>query len=166
MADRPSTRLVRILAVALLLAASGGANARPAAQGTKGSIAYRPVLVLQLGVSNLEKAIAFYRDVMEFQVKELREDLKFAHIVTNVPGLEIGLSDGSTRSGTGAAVVNIGVADVAAARAAREPRRQVHWTDAGDSRQGRARRLHRSRRQPAAARGASAEAVNTHDPGA
>lgn len=122
MADRPSTRLVRILAVALLLAASGGADARPAAQGTKGSIAYRPVLVLQLGVSNLEKAIAFYRDVMEFQVKELREDLKFAHIVTNVPGLEIGLSEGSTRSGTGAAVVNIGVADVAAARALLESR--------------------------------------------
>ena len=122
MADRPSTRLVRILAVALLLAASGGADARPAAQGTKGSIAYRPVLVLQLGVSNLEKAIAFYRDVMEFQVKELREDLKFAHIVTNVPGLEIGLSEGSTLSGTGAAVVNIGVADVAAARALLESR--------------------------------------------
>ena len=122
MADRPSTRLVRILAVALLLAASGGADARPAAQGTKGSIAYRPVLVLQLGVSNLEKAVAFYRDVMEFQVKELREDLKFAHIVTNVPGLEIGLSEGSTLSGTGAAVVNIGVADVAAARALLESR--------------------------------------------
>lgn len=122
MADRPSTRLVRILAVALLLAASGGADARSATQGTKGSIAYRPVLVLQLGVSNLEKAVAFYRDVMEFQVKELREDLKFAHIVTNVPGLEIGLSEGSTRSGTGAAVVNIGVADVAAARALLESR--------------------------------------------
>lgn len=111
----PPTRLARVLVMALVAAGS-------AAQEPNSGIAYRPILVLQLGVANLDRAVAFYRDVMEFQVREQREDLKFAHIVTNVPGLEIGLSEGSTLSGTGAAVVNFGVTDVAAARAVLERR--------------------------------------------
>ena len=73
-------------------------------------------------MSNLDKAVTFYRDVLEFKVTERRDDLKFAHIATSVPGLEIGLSEGSSLSGTGAAVINFGVADVAAARTVLESR--------------------------------------------
>jgi predicted enzyme related to lactoylglutathione lyase len=83
---------------------------------------YRPSVVLQLGVADLDKAIAFYEQVLGFKTVERRDDLKFAHVETNVPGLQLGLSVGSTLKGTGAAIVNISVADVAAARTLLESR--------------------------------------------
>lgn len=83
---------------------------------------YRPTVVLQLGVSDLAKAIDFYDRVLGFKTVERRDDLQFAHVETNVPGLQLGLSVGSKFQGTGAAIVNISVADVAAARTLLESR--------------------------------------------
>jgi catechol 2,3-dioxygenase-like lactoylglutathione lyase family enzyme len=83
---------------------------------------YRPTVVLQLGVSDLDKSIAFYEQVLGFKTVERRDDLKFAHVETNVPGLQLGLSAGSTLKGTGAAIVNISVLDVAASRKLLESR--------------------------------------------
>jgi predicted enzyme related to lactoylglutathione lyase len=83
---------------------------------------YRPSVVLQLGVADLDKSIAFYEQVLGFKTVERRDDLRFAHVETNVPGLQLGLSVGSAQKGTGAAIVNISVADVAAARALLESR--------------------------------------------
>ncbi|HYE88089.1 MAG TPA: VOC family protein [Vicinamibacterales bacterium] len=83
---------------------------------------YRPTVVLQIGVSNLEKSIAFYETVMGFKTVERRDDLQFAHVETNVPGLQLGLSVGSALKGTGAAIVNFSVVDVASARKVLESR--------------------------------------------
>lgn len=83
---------------------------------------YRPTVVVQLAVSSLEKSITFYEYVMGFKTLERRDDLQFAHIETNVPGLQFGLSAGGTQKGTGAAIINISVADVAAARKLLESR--------------------------------------------
>jgi predicted enzyme related to lactoylglutathione lyase len=83
---------------------------------------YRPTVVLQLGVADLDKSIVFYEQVLGFKTIERRDDLKFAHIETNVPGLQLGLSVGSAQKGTGAAIVNISVVDIAAARKALEAR--------------------------------------------
>ena len=85
-------------------------------------IAYRPTLTLQLPVSSLDRAISFYVDVLEFRLEERRDDLGFAHIQTNVPGLDIGLSAGGKVAGTGGSIVNIGVANTADARALLEKR--------------------------------------------
>ena len=85
-------------------------------------IAYRQELLVQIGVANLDRAIEFYTNVLEFEVTERRDDLKFAHVRTNVPGLEIGLNEVPDPKGTGGVVLNIGVVDVAAARAALEKR--------------------------------------------
>ena len=83
---------------------------------------YRPSVVLQLGVADLGKAIDFYERVLGFKTVERRDDLQFAHVETNVPGLQLGLSVGSKLQGTGAAIVNISVVDVAAARKVLESR--------------------------------------------
>ena len=87
-----------------------------AARAEQQAIAYEPGLLIQLGVSSLDKAIAFYTTVLGFEVTERRNDLKFAHIQTNVPGLQIGLNEVPEPKGTGGAVLNISVKDVAAAR--------------------------------------------------
>ncbi|MFM8535877.1 MAG: VOC family protein [Acidimicrobiia bacterium] len=83
---------------------------------------YRPSVVVQLAVTNLEKSIAFYEDVLRFRAVERRDDLQFAHVDTNVPGLQIGLSVGGSATGTGGAIVNLSVADVVSARKLLESR--------------------------------------------
>jgi catechol 2,3-dioxygenase-like lactoylglutathione lyase family enzyme len=103
-----------LTAIALILAAHG-AHAQQ-----RGAIAYRPTLLIQLGVADLDRAIAFYTTALGFEMTERRDDLKFAHIETNVPGLQIGLNEIADAKGTGSAVLNIGVADVVAARKALE----------------------------------------------
>ena len=105
----------------LLLWSLIGVLPAPASTAPAG-LTYRQTVVVQVGVSNLDKAVTFYRDVLELKVTERRDDIKFAHIATSVPGLEIGLSEGSALSGTGAAVINFGVADVTAARTLLESR--------------------------------------------
>ena len=81
---------------------------------------YRRIVLVQLGVTDLDKSIQFYTGTLGFQVTERRNDLQFAHLSTNVDGLQIGLSAGGTVAGSGSVVLNIGVADTAAARAALE----------------------------------------------
>lgn len=83
---------------------------------------YRPSVVLQIGVSNLSKSIEFYERTLGFKTVERRDDLQFAHVETNVPGLQLGLSVGSKEKGTGAAIINLSVADITAARNVLEAR--------------------------------------------
>lgn len=105
--------------VSLLVCVSGAAPLTATLQGE--GLQYRPAVTLQLGVADLDRSIRFYRDVMGFKVTERRDDLEFAHIATNVPGLELGLSQGASAPAPSASVViNISVANVAAARAALE----------------------------------------------
>ena len=86
---------------------------------------YRPSVVVQLSVSDLGKAIAWYEQVLGFKTVERRDDLKFAHVDTNVPGLQLGLGEGGTQKGTGAVVINFSVVDVVAARKLLESRGAV-----------------------------------------
>lgn len=83
---------------------------------------YRPTVVVQLNVSNLGKAIEWYEKILGFKTVERRDDLKFAHVETNVPGLQLGLGEGGTLTGTGAVVINFSVVDVVSARKLLESR--------------------------------------------
>jgi predicted enzyme related to lactoylglutathione lyase len=105
------SKLALIAAVALTLQASQEPGPH-----------YRPTVVVQLAVSSLDKSIAFYEDVMGFKTLERRDDLQFAHVETNVPGLQFGLSAGGAQKGTGAAIINISVADIVTARKLLESR--------------------------------------------
>ena len=107
----------KLLGMALIAAWAGAAGH---AQGER--IVYRPSVVVQLAVADLARSIKFYEEVLEFKLTERRDDLGFAHIDTNVPGLQLGLTAGSKLSGNGASILNISVADVAAARASLEKR--------------------------------------------
>ena len=108
-------RIVRF--VTLFVAVAGAALS-----GQNAGVSYRPQAVLQLGVTSLDRAIEFYTKVLDYKLTERRDDLKFAHIATNVPGLEIGLSEVPEPKGTGSVVLNVSVTDVAAARKLLESR--------------------------------------------
>jgi predicted enzyme related to lactoylglutathione lyase len=60
--------------------------------------------------------------MLGFQVTERRDDLRFAHLATNVGGLQIGLSEQPEPKRSGSVLLNIGVTDAAAARKALEDR--------------------------------------------
>jgi catechol 2,3-dioxygenase-like lactoylglutathione lyase family enzyme len=112
----------RVLLPAIAISLAAAITAARAAVIQNDGPFYRPSVVLQLGVADLDKSIAFYELVLGFKTVERRDDLRFAHVETNVPGLQLGLSVGSTQKGTGAAIVNISVVDVAAARKLLESR--------------------------------------------
>jgi len=90
--------------------------------GRAADLKYRPELLIQMSVSDLDRAIRFYTDVLGFELTERRDDLRFAHLETNVPGLQIGLNAVADPRGTGGAMLNISVVDVAAARKVLEAR--------------------------------------------
>lgn len=99
-----------------------GLTSLGAAQDKPSPIAYRPDMLVQIGVANLDRAIEFYTTTLGFEVTERRNDLKFAHLATNVPGLELGLNETATPRGSGSIVLNIGVVNVVETRRALEAR--------------------------------------------
>jgi catechol 2,3-dioxygenase-like lactoylglutathione lyase family enzyme len=111
---------MRHISVIAAIIALGGPCA--VAQSPKHDVQYRQNLLIQIGVASLDRAVAFYTRTLGFELTERRDDLKFAHVQTNVPGLEIGLNEVATPRGSGSIVLNIGVADVASARRALETR--------------------------------------------
>ena len=105
---------MRLWTVAVVIALCGPC---PAARAERQqAIAYEPGLLIQFGVSNLDRSIAFYTNTLGFELTERRNDLKFAHIQTNVPGLQIGLNEVPDPKGSGSVVLNINVKDVTVAR--------------------------------------------------
>jgi len=110
-------RVAQIIALALCVMSIGGR-----AQTAKPAIDYRPDLLIQIGVSNLDRAIEFYTTMLGFEMTERRNDLKFAHVTSNVPGLEIGLNEVAVPKGSGSIVLNIGVRNVVDTRRRLEAR--------------------------------------------
>jgi len=108
----------QLFALALLVACT----VSPASAQDKPRIWYTPGLLVQVGVANLDRAITFYTEVLGFAMTERRDDLKFAHIDTNVPGLQIGLNEVPSPKGSGSTVLNISVADVVSTRKQLEAR--------------------------------------------
>jgi predicted enzyme related to lactoylglutathione lyase len=108
--------LLAVWALVAALPSHEGAGANP------DGVTYRPTLLVQLGVKDLDRAIRFYTEALGFEVTERRDDLRFAHLSTNVPGLQIGLSEQPEPKGSGSALLNIGVTDVTSARKTLEAR--------------------------------------------
>ena len=98
--------------LASALATRGAEPARP--------VAWRPSLLVQLQVADLDRSIRFYTQTLGFQVTERRDDLQFAHVSCGVQGLQLGLSAaGPKPPDAGTIVLNFGVqGDIEAARAA------------------------------------------------
>lgn len=104
----------------LLVIVSLTMTTRGQASSTK--IDYRPEVLVQLGVANLDRALEFYTATLGFELTERRDDLKFAHLDTNLPGLQIGLNEVAAPKGSGSTVINISVKNVADTRERLEAR--------------------------------------------
>ena len=115
-----STR--RLCALAVVALAWGGSAAPAGAQaaGAGPSVEYQGTLLVQLAVSDLDRAIGFYCEVLGFELEERNESLKWARVDPGLEGVTLGLGEQPTPRGSASVSLNFGVADVDAARAALE----------------------------------------------
>lgn len=82
-------------------------------------IGFKPELLIQLEVASLDRSIEFYTQKLGFRLTERRDDLKFAHIATSVPGVQIGLGEVPSPQPKGV-VLNFEVTNTDAGRRALE----------------------------------------------
>ena len=111
------------LGAVALAALVSAASANPAGAGSEGAGApfeYAGTLLVQLAVRDLDRAIAFYCDVLGFRLEERNDALQWARIDPDMEGVTLGLGVQPDPGGSGSVSLNFGVADVEAARAALE----------------------------------------------
>src|SRR5262245_25486738 len=111
----------------LLVALVVSTSATPSARGADppeppGTAVLEGRLLVQLQVQDLDRAIRFYKDVLDCRITERRDDLQFAHVDCGLPGLQLGLSAGGPNPpSAGTVVLNFGVkGDIEKARQALE----------------------------------------------
>jgi catechol 2,3-dioxygenase-like lactoylglutathione lyase family enzyme len=88
----------------------------PKERTRKSPLAYTGGLTCALNVADLEASIRWYRDVLDFQLLYKMDDLGWCELVTEVPGVNVGLSQVEEPRVKGGAVLTFGVKDIDAAR--------------------------------------------------
>lgn len=88
MTRRMSVTMVGMVVLAVLIGGSWMAAEQQAPR-----VGFKPELLIQLEVASLDRSIEFYTKKLGFKLTERRDDLKFAHIETSVPGVQIGIGE-------------------------------------------------------------------------
>lgn len=113
------TRTKAVVVVAAMVTTMAGAGRWVMAERQAPKIGFKPELLIQLDVANLDRSIEFYTTKLGFKLTERRDDLKFAHLVTSVPGVQIGIGQVASPQPKGI-VLNFEVTNTDAARRALE----------------------------------------------
>ena len=109
-----------------------------------------------LGVSDIDRSIAWYRDVLGFELIHKLDDWGWAELRSPIAEVNVGIGQTEDTRAARRATLTFGVADIVAARAALErARRDVRRRDDRGSRDGAARDLLRPRREHVHARAAA-----------
>lgn len=81
------------------------------------AIRYDGGLTCALGVSDLDRSIAWYRDVLGFELLYRMDDNAWCEMKTGVERVNVGLSQVEDAGGKGGATLTFGVEDIEAAKA-------------------------------------------------
>ncbi|MBT8484431.1 MAG: VOC family protein [Phycisphaerales bacterium] len=79
-------------------------------------------LLVQLAVTDLDRSVAFYRDVVGLEIESVNEAIKWARVKTGIPSVTIGLGESPEAKGSGTVSLNFGVRNIEHARATLEAR--------------------------------------------
>lgn len=80
------------------------------------SLNYTGGLTCAMSVKNLEEGIAFYRDVLGFELLYKMDEMAWCELKTEVANVNVGLSEVEDAGGKGGATLTFGVKDIADAR--------------------------------------------------
>ncbi len=81
-------------------------------------IDYDGGLTCSIGVSDLDRSIGWYRDVLGFELLYRRDDIAWCELKTAVDSVNVGLSQVENAGGHGGATLTFGVTDIEAAKSA------------------------------------------------
>lgn len=81
------------------------------------AIGYDGGLTCSIGVADLDRGIAWYRDVLGFELLYRLEEIAWCELSTAVARVNIGLGQREDSGGKGGATLTFGVADIEAAKA-------------------------------------------------
>jgi predicted enzyme related to lactoylglutathione lyase len=86
------------------------------------TIDYDGALSIAVSVSDLDRAIAWYRDALGFEVEGRSDEIGWAELTTPYPGVTLGLARADEGFRVGGTTPTFGVRDLDAARARLERR--------------------------------------------
>jgi catechol 2,3-dioxygenase-like lactoylglutathione lyase family enzyme len=81
------------------------------------AISYDGGLTCALGVTSLDRSIAWYQDVLGFTLLYRRDDIAWCELSTGVERVNVGLSERRQARNGGGATLTFGVTDLNAAKA-------------------------------------------------
>ena len=81
------------------------------------AIDYDGGLTCALGVTDLDRSLAWYRDILGFDLLYHRDDIAWCELKTGVANVNVGLSERGEAGGGGGATLTFGVADLEQAKA-------------------------------------------------
>ena len=93
----------------------------PASPGTA-PIAWAAHMTAALGVSDIDRSIAWYRDVLGFELIYKLDDWGWAELRSPIADVSVGIGQTEDLEPRGGATLTFGVVDIAAARASLEAR--------------------------------------------
>ena len=79
---------------------------------------YQPELTCSMGVTDLDRSIAWYSDILGFKLLYRADDIGWCELSTGVPGVNVGLSQNENVPQGGGATNVWAVTDIVAAKAA------------------------------------------------
>lgn len=82
----------------------------------------QPALLVQLAVADLDRSIAFYQDVLGFELESRNDAIQWARMKLGIEGVTIGLGVQGEPEGSGTVSLNFGVGNLARTRAVLESR--------------------------------------------
>ena len=80
------------------------------------AIDYEGGLTCALGVSDLDRSISWYRDVLGFELLYRQDDIAWCELSTSVERVNVGLSERRESGGGGGATLTFGVTNLEAAK--------------------------------------------------
>ena len=81
------------------------------------AIGYDGGLTCSMGVTDMDRSIAWYRDVLGFSLLYRLEEIAWCELSTGVERVNLGLGERETAGGAGGATLTFGVGDIEAAKA-------------------------------------------------
>jgi catechol 2,3-dioxygenase-like lactoylglutathione lyase family enzyme len=81
------------------------------------AIRYDGGLTCSIGVTDLDRSIHFYADVLGFRLLYRRDDIAWCELETGVAKVNVGLSQREEAGGPGGATLTFGVTDLDSAKA-------------------------------------------------